>query len=1409
MNLRNAQNYTIGLDLGTNSVGWSVVDENGNLFHIKGKPTWGSRLFPDANTAAETRLIRGQRRRIDRKRQRIDCLQAIFLEEMSKVDEEFFVRLNQTRLWKEDRNPEYQTDYRWPLFNDTEMNEAEYYKRFPTIYHLRRYLMQSDNKEDIRLIYLALHNIIKYRGNFLHEDEGSSLKAANADATKSAQELSDALEEYIDLLVAENPAYDGCSIEIDRESIKLALDKPGIKRADRIDSMVQAIGADGKPLEKLIKEVSKAIFGSKVNFTKIFPAIDENAKEANFSIDSEDGVSAFIEAGICPDEAMPLFDAIQRAYSSYVLSGMLQGCQSISEAKIKAYEQHADDLRVLKDLLSDKRYFSAEVYRDMFRGEKDSSGDYDINALPKNSYTAYVHGEKSGCSHDDLLNNIRKIISNKEEILEDERYQKIQERLSSADSDFLAKLKTRSNGAIPYQLHLEELESIIDHQGKHYQFLQENRDLLVKIVSSRIPYYVGPLNTSHDPADYYPNNRIDTSRKFGWAIRKSGAEGIKAYPWNVDEVIDIDVTAERFIQRMTGTCTYLFDEPVLPRCSLLYEEFCVLNELNSAKWARDNGQPHRFDSSDRKAIIEDKFKSQRTVKHRSIQEWLRKKHGEAETLIIGTQAEDGFESRLNSYNDFCNILNVKRLEDQTILSYEEIEEIILWNTVFEDRELLERKIEQKYGNRLTDSQIKAIIRKRYTGWGRLSKKLLTGITVPANVVGGAVSIMDVMRMGNPFDRVQTVNFMEIITNKDLGFNQKIDEINEERYGTLGRLISVDDLQGSPTNRRTVNQAMRIVEEIIKITGKDPARICIEVTRDDDVKKQGKRTKTRYTQLKNALDAFQADTDILEELNEHQEKLDSNRLMLYFAQNGKCMYSREPLDINRLNEYQIDHIIPQSYIKDDSLDNTVLVKSDYNQRKLDSLLLDEKIIQAQGPFWAALLHAGLISRKKFNNLTCRDITERQMIGFINRQLVETSQVIKFVRQMCEQRYPNTEIVSVRANITHGVRENWGLVKCRELNNYHHAHDAFLACQSALFVGRRYPKWQDGFDLAMVRKYVKSKAGEFKNNKKLPGKSGFIADSFTDTTQGVYVDPDTGEILWDPQERKSYVQKVLTYKDCFVTRMLEEQTGAFWDETIYSPKDSKNGKNLSIPLKSTGKEGYLDPKKYGGKSSTKQAYWFIFTAKDKKGRDQFFFEGMPIHMCQKIKDNDALLAYAEKIAHEKNCTDARVLRRKICLRQKLIYDGAEYYLYGSTGGQNEVRPATELVANADLTKNIYNLFDETETIDEKTCQTIYQKLSSTLISISPKLFNIMKLNERYCVFSKLSLAEKESLLKGIINKLNCTAQTVDTRCIGGAKTAALLLVTINASLKEIIWIDQSVTGIFETRTTFEDLCNDAGL
>ena len=52
-----------------------------------------------------------------------------------------------------------------------------------------------------------------------------------------------------------------------------------------------------------------------------------------------------------------------------------------------------------------------------------------------------------------------------------------------------------------------------------------------------------------------------------------------------------------------------------------------------------------------------------------------------------------------------------------------------------------------------------------------------------------------------------------------------------------------------------------------------------------------------------------------------------RLTLYFMQNGKCLYSGKPIDITQLSNaglYEVDHIIPRSYIEDDSYENKALV-----------------------------------------------------------------------------------------------------------------------------------------------------------------------------------------------------------------------------------------------------------------------------------------------------------------------------------------------------------------------------------------------------------------------------------------------------------------------------------------------------
>lgn len=1265
--------------------------------------------------------------------------------------------------------------------------------------------MESENKADLRLVYLAFHHIVKYRGNFLHESEGVSLKAQNANASGSAQELAAALKDYFEDVFGLEEAIDP-----DVRSIRTALEEQDTSRGNRATSLRNALGARDADSRAKCRLVARACVGYKIEYSKLFVGLD-TAEGTKFSLADEGTSQAFVD-DLCPDEARALFDAIRSAYSAFVLSGVLCGATSISESMVRSYDRHSRDLALLKSLFRD--YLPHDQYLKFFRGPLSDLGDYDINELQKGSYTSYIAGDKlangRGTTHEELIKEVKALCDSCPTLKSDERYAEIRDRIEAGEeSDFLLKQRTRANGSIPYQLHLEEMEAIINRQAAHYPFLEEYREELKKLVSSRIPYYVGPLNGGHDPLGCYPNNNVDDSRKFGWSVRLPGKESAKAYPWNIDEVIDTDKTAERFIRKMTGSCTYLFGEPVLPRHSLLYEEFCVLNELNGARWGRKGGRLRRFDHIDKVEIFNSLFLRRRSanVSYGLVKKWLLEERGVVDADVRGGQGETSFESKMGTYHDFCKVFGVRSLAEESPLTMEELEEIVLWNTVFEDRDIFRRKLREKYGpdgdGRLSVEQIKKIASRRYTGWGRLSRTFLTGIRVPANVPAKSVSIMDVLRGGNPYEHLRQLVLMETISDRNLDFAGAIDAHNQRKVKEGEAGLTIDDLQGSPANRRSVNQALRILDEIVSIVGKPPARICIEVTRDDDLKRKGNRTKRRYNRLHEALAAYRADASLMSDLEDNKSRLDDDRLMLYFEQQGKCMYSGEPLDITRLSSYEIDHILPQSYIKDDSLDNRVLVKRERNQRKLDSLLLSDETINARIRWWGELRRAKLLSEKKYERLTCRNLSERQINGFINRQLVETSQIVKFVRQMCEQRYPATEVVSVRANVSHGVRENLGLVKCRELNDYHHAHDAYIACQVADFVGRCYPHWQDGFSLAVIRKYIASLNGG-KSPARMPGRSGFIADSMTKIR---HVDTVTGEVLWDNSERNALMRKCLGYKMCFVSKMTEVLTGAFWDETIYSPRDKKNGRNLSVPLKSSGlarnHEGYLDPRKYGGVNNVKQAYWFIFAAKDGQGDYEYFFEGIPKHLSRVV--DGALQAYADELAAKARCGEATILRARVPLSQKFELDGTPYTLGGKTRKSNEIVLAHEMCGSNNRARLFSQLMgDDSRMLSSEEMLEMYDWLTEQAWFISPKLAKVLKLEEKRALFSSLAIDDEVTVLKNLSKRLNGAARDVDLRLIGGAKQAGKLSIPIASNLQSIVWIDQSVTGMFERRTSFEDLC-----
>lgn len=161
--MKRNNDYYIGLDMGTNSVGWATTNPQGRLLRFNKKDMWGSRLFEEAKTAAKTRTFRTSRRRYDRVRQRIEFLQDIFAPIIAKKDFEFFMRLKESKFHLEDKK----TDGKFALFNDADFTDVEYFDRYPTIYHLRAALIKPNHITDPRLLYLAIHHIIKNRGHFL------------------------------------------------------------------------------------------------------------------------------------------------------------------------------------------------------------------------------------------------------------------------------------------------------------------------------------------------------------------------------------------------------------------------------------------------------------------------------------------------------------------------------------------------------------------------------------------------------------------------------------------------------------------------------------------------------------------------------------------------------------------------------------------------------------------------------------------------------------------------------------------------------------------------------------------------------------------------------------------------------------------------------------------------------------------------------------------------------------------------------------------------------------------------------------------------------------------------------------------------------------------------------------------
>ncbi len=716
-----------------------------------------------------------------------------------------------------------------------------------------------------------------------------------------------------------------------------------------------------------------------------------------------------------------------------------------------------------------------------------------------------------------------------------------------------------------------------------------------------------------------------------------------------------------------------------------------------------------------------------------------------------------------------------------------VETIILWNTLFEDRTILKEQLVRSFSDRLSPEQIKTICKKRLTGWGNLSEKFLAEVKVETDC--GPRSIMDILREGSPVggEQGRTMVLMEVLHDERLGFESKIDELNSERIADAG-CLEVRDLPGSPALRRTVNQAVRVVEEIVHIAGKPPMNVFIENTRDEDASKKGKRTKRRYDAIKEAVSAFKRENaDFVRELKDFKPAdFDDERLTLYFMQGGKSLYSKTPLDVTRLSDYEVDHIIPQSYIKDDSLENKALVLKSENQTKTNQLLLPQGVRVKMAGYWQELHRCGLMGDKKLSNLMCPDVSKRRIKGFIARQLVETSQIVKLTKMVLENRLPESRLVPIKASLSHELREAKHYYKCREINDFHHAHDALLAAQIGRFLLLRHAGMYDnpiGY-AHVVKDFVRVQADEAKRTGRLPGSAGFIVSSFLHSG----FDKDTGEFFkdtWDAEFECERIRRYLNYRQVYLSRMPEETSGAFWDATIYSPRGKMK---LSLPLK----EG-LDPSKYGGYSSEKFAYFFCYYAKDKKGKRIIDFAPVPVSRA--AGGHIDIEEFGREVAEERGYTFESIARAKIAVKQLIEVDGCRLFITGA----DQVRSAVPLALSQEETRLVGRLFSGLS-FEAHEYDLLFERLLSGIRRFDGRLYDNLRLNDRSEAFSSLGNDEKGLVIKGLIALSSASSNMADMRPIGGAKTAGQLKIIFRNVLSNqgITFIDQSVTGMFERKT-----------
>lgn len=159
----------------------------------------------------------------------------------------------------------------------------------------------------------------------------------------------------------------------------------------------------------------------------------------------------------------------------------------------------------------------------------------------------------------------------------------------------------------------------------------------------------------------------------------------------------------------------------------------------------------------------------------------------------------------------------------------------------------------------------------------------------------------------------------------------VDEI-EKRTKKIEKTLSdiqyedLEELYISAPVKRMIWQTVLVLKELVEIIGYPPERIFVEMTRYTGAKERKDSRKSNLLSLYD--NCKKEERDWKKEIKSRETSTyRSDKLYLYYTQKGKCMYCGEQIELENLfdkNLYDKDHIYPRHFVKDDSVQNNLVL-----------------------------------------------------------------------------------------------------------------------------------------------------------------------------------------------------------------------------------------------------------------------------------------------------------------------------------------------------------------------------------------------------------------------------------------------------------------------------------------------------